>query len=586
MITIFNLIGGFGRGSAPPVDPSPAELFFEGNWLVYIPPGYHDAANASRDYPVIMNYAGTGTFGSTQTVTAQAISSGSAPNYSGTFVNTGNGDVLHTSVVFKNNGVAFAHVYEGDIIRDSDGADIGSANVFSASGAFSFTESGLGTVTVDYDWSLNLFEGYGLTLNEGDQPQDVPGDNFKMAAIVVCVQIPSGSFAIVDDWDEPIDWLVNNYRVNTNRLYHSGLSNGAFLSRLLAIDRYDEDLAAMPTPEYAMAGTVSVSGWSSSTAGTYTDLQDMGIMHIWGASDATVSSANARSIASAAHVNDLRNPHNFRIYYGYGHESAVWQTRCFNRLERTDAVGTADFDFIRFLLKYSTDTDEQATLHVEQAEDSEDTIDYFKAVRRVSFMSGGSVKTALEARLAAVRTAIVGSGYFVIMDFGLSTYTSSGNINNYSKAAFTAQTGSLSDLIDDTGANTGIDFAIINVFGNQLYQDNKSNAAWYGLPREFSTDGLRMQSGVTNGQYELQQLPDAEFDLITMHTSIETNFTDNRKLSVTINSTTKEEYSELNSERPIVFTGLTRDGSNKIIVDADYVVSQVIMTGFVLVVKL
>jgi len=304
---------------------------------------------------------------------------------------------------------------------------------------------------------------------------------------------------------------------------------------------------------------------------------------MWGSTDATVSSANARSIAAAAGAVDLNSPHKFRIYYGFGHEGAVWQTRLFNRKERTDAVGTADFDFIRFLLKHSEDEEEQATLYTENAEDSQNVIDYLEAALQVSYLTAGAAKTALEGRLSTLKALI--ADQLVIMDFGLDTHTSAGNINNYSKAAFAAQTGSLANLIDDTGTNTGIDFAIINVFGNQLYQDAKSNAKWYGLPRNLNTDGLRMQVGVTNGQFELQELPNATFDLYLFHTSIETNFTSDRKLSVTINGVTKEEYSEINSERPVIFTGLTRDGSNKIIVDADYVNDQVIMTGFLLVIR-
>lgn len=107
---------------------------------------------------------------------------------------------------------------------------------------------------------------------------------------------------------------------------------------------------------------------------------------------------NILSLAGAQSLNISPRTRNF---WGVGHSPSIWNTNCYSRRERTDAAGTADFDYVRWLKKHSLDPARRAELFVEYAEHSRLIEDHREALLQVNLLPVGAHKTGLLARSSA-----------------------------------------------------------------------------------------------------------------------------------------------------------------------------------------
>jgi len=155
---------------------------------------------------------------------------------------------------------------------------------------------------------------------------------------------------------------------------------------------------------YTASGIASVSVSAPDIGGTYTvtNSNGVGIALVQGTSDGTLTNNLIGHVTTWGAQTLTEYPYT-QSYYGVGHSATIWHTNYYYRLWRTDATGTAQWDWLDFQLRYSKDLNECATLFVEQAEKrrygtEKDIIDYREAVRKVNELGAGSLKTSLQDR--------------------------------------------------------------------------------------------------------------------------------------------------------------------------------------------
>lgn len=303
-------------------------------------------------------------------MTNQAVGTGNGTqkNFPGTFVASGSYRVLYSSVIIKVNGVEVARGRANGTLA---GAGVGGTMAHqSANGAFTIVFNAApasgAAVTIDYK-RTQLFEtGLPSFLNRGDEPPGV---------IILAPQISSGDYQPTNDFDHLKTFANAEFRINQNRIYLTGLSRGGRGTRFILIARYAQIAATLTAPgdyenlvwaNYTNIGTMCLHGTTDGTQGDHTYL--------------VLSGAGAQSLNIYPRT---------RNFWGVGHTATVWNTNAYNRKERTDAPGTADFDYVRWLKKHSIDLNERAELFVEYAEHTSLIEHHREASIQVSLLPAG-----------------------------------------------------------------------------------------------------------------------------------------------------------------------------------------------------
>jgi hypothetical protein len=299
--------------------------------------------------------------------------------------------------------------------------------------------------------------------------------------------------------------------------------------------------------------------------------EQVDIGHYWVHGTADTNQTNGmQSLLNSANATTRTVPFLTLPLWGLNHTGTVWNTNCYNRKNRTDAVGTALFDYIDYLKKHSKDPTQRATLHVEYAEDTELIEDYREAVKHVAALSAGDTKTALEARLATLKSTIKNGGRFFVLDFG-ATAPGMANITQVT----TATTGTTtSNIVDDEGGASVIDFQIVSQFASapasRMNDIARANGGYFGFEPGVYRDGLRIEGAITTGQCKFSSLNASKtYKIRIYHTFGSGNFTDESEISATIGGVTKSQYSECNNTLYLEWVGLTPNGSNEIVIDID-----------------
>jgi hypothetical protein len=256
-------------------------------------------------------------------------------------------------------------------------------------------------------------------------------------------------------------------------------------------------------------------------------------------------------------------------FWGINH-TPFPDTYVYNRKNRTDATGTAYFDFIEeFLLLFSLDLPEQADLWTTYAESTISSEHYRTAKSQTDNLTAGAVKTALLARLAIVKTAL---GNPVMVDFGGSAYNSTGNYNNVNSAA----TGTTkTNLIDDNGTNTGWTYttvtspaatpALLNDIGVSRVMGKQ-----FGHPHYFQRDGMLIDAAGTTGTLKFSGLNNAKTYTLKIYSNASaSSWSARAEVEVVAGGVTKYAYNDLNTFRQdddspangyVYYTGLTPSG--------------------------
>lgn len=398
---------------------------------------------------------------------------------------------------------------------------------------------GDGTRGTNIDLFKNTGEGVIDYINLGDKP---PG-------IIICApQIPSGDYAVAAQFTDVMTYMTTNYRVNSNRVYVTGLSRGGFMCRLL--------MATAPTNVTAFlsfAGTTNTITWSS--------LTDKGVWLHHGTADATVAPSEFTAMSNAnVSTLDMNISVLTTFYYSVDHTATVWNTNGYNRRDRTDATGTAVYDWVKWVKKFSLDQTERASLHVNYAE-SESTIeDYRLALIQVNALSAGSTKTALLDRLTTLKSSLDGSGgKRYLIDHGTSTQTTSGNINN-----MTAHTAgaSISSLVDDAGGSSSIGFQIVNQFASSAREGNLTSdcvrGQYFGLDRQTYRDGMLLSTTITTGSCKFTGLNNAKtYDVRFYVSRASSTLTNNSQMTITVAGLSPGQFCNLNTTRYIEFKNVS-----------------------------
>lgn len=351
----------------------------------------------------------------------------------------------------------------------------------------------------------NTGEGLGQYLLAGDSPPNV----------LIC--IPQNLVFNVDyghaEWDAALTYMQANYRIDTHRMYATGLSGGA-----IGCENIFET-------ETNCAAIISVSGPTYSNTWSSHVSSGIGFWQHHGASDGTFGLTIGGSLynagGAAGSALDFTPAPRGTYYFGKGHSSSVWDTEVYNRKERTDATGTAAFDFVRWLLKFSTDATEQATYFVTNAEYTNDIVDYRESLMLVNNLSSGTTKTNLLARLSTLKSTIdKGGKRYVVSCNASGTTVSDATVNDWT-SLFQAGQG-ISNLTDDGGGSSTLTLTVTNQFATSTREGNAgefnaSRQKYKGIKKEFNMTGALISHSVSNGRITISNVPSGKKADIILH---------------------------------------------------------------------
>lgn len=486
MISSFIGFGFLSGGDTPPTVPTPASFYHDtitvgdgnANAFVYAPEGY-DNDIPEGGWPLIICFQGDGTSGNT-TRTFSDVAMSTADNL--TYTNSPTAAlyrIMPSSIVIKVNGTPVAWGKPGGAITgsgvsgsitnfDRDEANQNTSPTISVT--FDSSQSG-NTITYDYVDSTMLAEGSPRWINLGD--------TLDNRAVYIAIQnIPSTADFDRDYWDNTVTYAWNNFTINPNRISAVGISRGgrqiidrfadAANSSVLKsryqfwIDESTGEVFTSADTGRVESGVCSIVCGTASYGGTFTaaNYTDIGIAIVHGTSDGTLTNTTYNFAATLSGNNEP--PYILNVEGGF-HNYDVWDGKCYKRLYRvgpsTGSITTADWDWVDFVLKYSKNQEERATLFVEQAErrrynTEKDIIDYRHAARQVAALSAGATKTALEGRLATVKSAIDNGGTRWVINFHNTGNDEAAPYNNIGSSA----AGTLiSNIVDFDNVASAVD---------------------------------------------------------------------------------------------------------------------------------
>lgn len=522
---IWFLMGNSTPGGGP--SPSPANyvhttVTISGNPVnifIYEPEGM----NLMSSVPVLLFYGGDGTDNNeTTAVTGEAMSTGNDLTYTFTPASLGGNRVIAKSVVVKVNGTPVGYGQWGGTITGTGISTGTTGSLTSATPNFSVTfsssQSG-NTITLDYVHSAMFFEAVPYMMNHGDE--------FDNKGLVVSVQNYSNNSDLATGYfTEVMKYLWNNYTINLNRINMTGLSRGGRQVMNASTSLSYEDLKEYwveeadgdivftdPSSEdYTKGGIASASYATGQTGGTYNHPYTYvtAIAGVMGTNDSGFGGVqnpgpNLASTYGAQTYNEY--PYTRNIWNGT-HSSSVWHDEFYHRMfSGVSGKANAKWDYIAWHWRYSMDLEECATLFVEDAEmkrgsEAYQIIAYREAVRKVAELSSGATKTALEGRLATLKTDLDGDiTWRLVISHGTSSVNYSGS--GYNTMTSHTDDQRVDDLKDDNNTTlTGVDFFIGNNPLSSNFQaeisSNRGRNNAGGFPVDVNRSGFRIaqSSGV------------------------------------------------------------------------------------------
>jgi len=302
------------------------------------------------------------------------------------------------------------------------------------------------------------------------------------------------TFEYIDDlYDDQAylfaQWMIANYRIDPNRIYLSGLSQGGHAAFFQGYTRSRNFWAAIMC--------FSTASGSPSTASDFQNFANIPTMVLGGDADTTQPLYNPTRTNVPSWIMKNSNqlvpagplPQLTWVVKGGGHNAGVWDTYGYN-------YNTALFNWKNWLLMHSRNAVDQATNYVSFIESFKTSnkivktfiwFSYVKAM--VDALPASAAKTALISRYNAVKTYLNGVPTYVV-NFG-STITGA-NINNIPTGA----TGSAATGLVDYGSGTASSLAATitqSLTANSVKEYDLVGYLSYplfGLPAPFARTGL------------------------------------------------------------------------------------------------
>ncbi len=293
-----------------------------------------------------------------------------------------------------------------------------------------------------------------------------------LEAVVICPQIPAN----LNSWQTYLvsparNYVLNNYQVNVNKVYITGLSLGATGAELYTNANPSQIAASL-----LISGSYVKTGLDAS--------KDVPRYFVHGNSDVTQNITNAIQLTDSLNERSPKPilPPLTSFHFGMTHSSAVW-----------DGVVYDNFDpWFKWLRLHDKNADTTALHYVDSLTVNPNFGLYWRALRLVNSLSSSTHKSNLLSRMDGIKAIIYGSSNRrVLMDLGLAAFTSPGNINNLTDLSSTAPI--YTNLIDDQGVATPFffdqvsesagteerDYGIRNSYFAGLDEANGYRDAWW-----------------------------------------------------------------------------------------------------------
>lgn len=514
-----------------------------------------EGLNNMQDVPVLISYLGDGADNNETFTVPFDQMSGGPTTWTVTANNGGSARVLSTSVIIYDDGLEIGRGQIGGTITGPN-LTSGSVGLTGSNSTITITSSVSlsGTLYARYTYSNALFEGLPLYMNTTE--------TFDERGLVIVVQNRANDADLANGYlFGVVKYLFTHYDIDTDRIGETGLSRGGRqifradqgvsfgLNYTFYINPVNGDVSLTNPGGWITSGISSVSGATAEFGSTYTvaNYSKIGFALAHGTADGILGNGIANFHSTWGANGSLYEYPNCLNLFGVGHNATLWHTNMYNR-------ATAPWDFVDFHFKYSLDDEECATLFVEQAEKRKlgterDIIDYRQAVRRVALLSAGAVKTALEARLMALKAELDSEIEWrvIIAHSSASISPSSGNYNVITSHVDNAR---IDNLINDNGTTlTGIDWFVGDNPNTSNYEteiaSNRGRHHAGGFDPDVNRVGMRIQA--TACPVGFDGLPTGTYTLRLWHNEGNASFANEVELNATIGGVNKTQYSQANT---------------------------------------
>lgn len=405
-------------------------------------------------------------------------------------------------------------------------------------------------------WKAIVFlHGAGRTISnlmgEGIPLMLSQGDNLN------CFVYAPAGYSGMDSWNETVsgqmrpkwmyDWLIANDPIDPDCVYFTGLSLGGAGSFIVA-----QAFPGIPAAIMPVAGSQPMDyPWAT--------IRDIAVWSLHGASDGTQDRTNTIRVGDMNKISPPpKYPAMMSLFWGKGHSGAVWHDEVYRRKSSPLSGTKSKFDYDKWFFKYSKDPVKTGYGHVEYLEANINIVDYLYALRVVNALPASADKTAMQARMAAVKPQIYTKAY--VIDIGGTTYTSAAPINNITTVMTNGT--AITNLADIDGGTSTKGFSIPAFWANwQPLKEftDRLKGAYYGLPDTVSRDYGRINANITTGTFRFTGLDNAKlYKVVILHSFEQVDDTAQQSTcQVTIGATTIAQYCQMNTFLFMEFDNIT-----------------------------
>lgn len=319
---------------------------------------------------------------------------------------------------------------------------------------------------------------------------------FPMESIVIIPQLTEGwwTTAIIK---KAYNWAVQNYHVDLERVYTTGVSTGGTGASMMAYDFPQLIAGFMPIASKETAVQVNgpvVKDIPAFFLNNYNDPYiDMQLAY-----DClnSINSANPKGLY----------PPILKLTRTGEHSAIVWNNNMYDKRY-------APMDFEKdFFLMHSKNPVYSATKYVEKAEGSIDIVDHNRAKVLLDKLPASPEKTALQLRLRNRLLALTETDRYFMVDPGVSANAPLPNTNKVTSAAPGTITGGLTDIM---GAASPIRFEVLSS-ADQVMMNEGLDHDYMGFDRTSYKDGINITG--TGAQFRWHNLKaNASYDIYLFH---------------------------------------------------------------------